>query len=240
MLLALLNDGRPVVGITLSSEALASDVLESAIVPTHGPSVSLQFACTCPFSTPRSTSGLLGAFSPPRDPLRVARQCGLIQTPRRLRLVPLDRQPGRAGLRDSVLVVEERLRISLRAGQPEPQLDQRLLRNLLRRPRQDRRRGHRARQQLDHREPRRRIPDRMPQRLRPTRRRSRRLVTRRARNRRRRIGRRRDSEGRCGEQREQRQQWQAEPRRDAGDCASGGSSSAKHRSTEWDRGHIPP
>ena len=31
MLLALVNDGKPVVGITLSSEALASDVLESAI-----------------------------------------------------------------------------------------------------------------------------------------------------------------------------------------------------------------
>ena len=44
------------VGIALSRERLAISVVASAIVPTHGPAVSLHLACTWPVSAPARTS----------------------------------------------------------------------------------------------------------------------------------------------------------------------------------------
>lgn len=53
------------VGMTFSSDRLATDVLASAIVSTHGPSDSLQRACAVPLSSPTLSNGFDGAFRPP-------------------------------------------------------------------------------------------------------------------------------------------------------------------------------
>ncbi len=61
-------------GIRFSAEMPASDVLASAIVPTHGPRLGLQRACTWPLRTPTlssASSGVLGGWRPP------ASGCGL-------------------------------------------------------------------------------------------------------------------------------------------------------------------
>ncbi|WP_341771709.1 hypothetical protein [Actinophytocola oryzae] len=60
-----LTAGR--VGIVLSRERLAISVVESAMVPTQGPSVSLHRACTCPVNPLARTtesSGVEGRVNP--------------------------------------------------------------------------------------------------------------------------------------------------------------------------------
>jgi hypothetical protein len=55
-------------GITFNNEALANEVLASAIVGTQGPSVSLHRACTLPLSTPtlsKASNGVEGGVNPP-------------------------------------------------------------------------------------------------------------------------------------------------------------------------------
>ncbi|SFB09290.1 hypothetical protein SAMN05216266_104294 [Amycolatopsis marina] len=58
-------DASGIDGMTLSSERLASEVVESAMVPTQGPSVELHRACAVPSSRPTLSSGFSGALRPP-------------------------------------------------------------------------------------------------------------------------------------------------------------------------------